>query len=153
MMNVCESGLFPCVAIDRFESDDDLIAGMLGETDYKWKYAVDKALALDPDSVTIYQMEVPFNSKIAKDALAHGGVSDIAGWETKRRWVDEAFGDPEGILIVDESGVAKGGDKSVGVARQYCGATGKIDNCQIGVFLAYASRHGQTLLDTRLMEL
>src|SRR5204862_4325791 len=64
--------------------------------------------------------------------------------------VDEAFGDPEGILIVDESGVAKCGDKSVGVARQYCGATGKIDNCQIGVFLAYASRHGHTLLDTRL---
>jgi SRSO17 transposase len=66
------------------------------------------------------------------------------------RWVDEAFGDPEGVLIVDESGVAKCGDKSVGVARQYCGATGKIDNCQIGVFLAYASRHGHTLLDTRL---
>ena len=66
------------------------------------------------------------------------------------RWVEEAFGDAEGVLIVDESGVAKCGDKSVGVARQYCGATGKIDNCQIGVFLAYASRHGHTLLDTRL---
>ena len=66
------------------------------------------------------------------------------------RWVDEAFGQPEGVLIVDESGVAKCGDKSVGVARQYCGATGKIDNCQIGVFLAYASTHGHTLLDTRL---
>ncbi len=64
------------------------------------------------------------------------------------RWVEEAFGDPEGILIIDESGVAKCGDKSVGVARQYCGATGKIDNCQIGVFLAYASRHGHTLLVT-----
>src|SRR2546421_2498451 len=66
------------------------------------------------------------------------------------RWVDAAFGEPEGILIVDESGVAKCGDKSVGVARQYCGATGKIDNCQIGVFLAYASGPGHTLLDTRL---
>jgi SRSO17 transposase len=66
------------------------------------------------------------------------------------RWVDEAFGQPEGVLIVDESGIAKCGDKSVGVARQYCGATGKIDNCQIGVFLAYASTHGHTLLDTRL---
>jgi len=66
------------------------------------------------------------------------------------RWVDEEFGDPEGVLIVDESGVAKCGDKRVGVARQYGGATGKIDNCQVGVFLAYASRHGHTLLDTRL---
>ena len=66
------------------------------------------------------------------------------------RWVDEAFGHPEGILIVDESGFPKCGDQSVGVARQYCGATGKIDNCQVGVFLAYASPHGHTLVDTRL---
>ena len=66
------------------------------------------------------------------------------------RWVDEAFGEPDGVLIVDESGVPKCGEKSVGVARQYCGATGKIDNCQIGVFLAYASGQGHTLLDTRL---
>lgn len=65
-------------------------------------------------------------------------------------WVEEVFGDDDGILIVDESGFAKCGDQSVGVARQYCGATGKIDNCQIGVFLVYASRHGHTLLDTRL---
>jgi SRSO17 transposase len=65
-------------------------------------------------------------------------------------WVNEEFGDDDGILIVDESGFAKCGDKSVGVARQYCGATGKIDTCQIGVFLVYASRHGHTLLDTRL---
>jgi SRSO17 transposase len=66
------------------------------------------------------------------------------------RWVDEDFGEDDGILIVDESGVAKCGDQSVGVARQYCGATGKIDNCQMGVYLAYASSRGHTLLDTRL---
>src|SRR5215467_13064426 len=66
------------------------------------------------------------------------------------RWVDEAFGQPDGVLIVDESGVAKCGDKSVGVARQYCGATGKIDNCQVAVYLAYASAGGHTLLDERL---
>ena len=65
-------------------------------------------------------------------------------------WVDDAFGADDGILIVDESGFPKCGDKSVGVARQYCGATGKLDNCQVGVFLAYASEHGHTLLDTRL---
>lgn len=69
----------------------DLIAGMLGETEDKWKYAVEKAIELDADSVTVYQMEVPFNSKIAKDALAHGGESEIASWATKRRWVDYAF--------------------------------------------------------------
>jgi len=66
------------------------------------------------------------------------------------RWVDEEIASDEGILIVDESGIPKCGDQSVGVARQYCGATGKIDNCQIGVYLAYTSDKGHTLLDERL---
>jgi SRSO17 transposase len=66
------------------------------------------------------------------------------------RWADQELGSPAGTLIVDESGFPKCGDKSVGVARQYCGATGKIDNCQVAVFLAYASAGGHTLLDERL---
>src|SRR5205823_3476814 len=61
-------------------------------------------IELDPDSMTIYQMEVPFNSKIAKDALAHGGASPIASWETKRRWVDYAFGQFEKSGYVVSSG-------------------------------------------------
>ena len=56
--------------------------------------------------------------------------------------VAEDMGDPEGILIFDESGFPKKGDDSVGVGRQYCGSIGKVDNCQVGVFAAYASRHG-----------
>src|SRR6516225_1932864 len=66
------------------------------------------------------------------------------------RWVDEEIASDEGILIVDESGIPKCGDQSVGVARQYCGATGKIDNCQVAVYLAYAGPGGHTLLDERL---
>lgn len=69
----------------------DLIAGMLGETEDKWKYAVERAIALDPDSVTIYQMEVPYNTGIAKEARDHGNVSAVAGWDQKRAWVDYAF--------------------------------------------------------------
>jgi len=65
-------------------------------------------------------------------------------------WVDQELGSDQATLIVDESGFPKCGRKSVGVARQYCGATGKIDNCQNGVFLAYASPAGHTLLDERL---
>jgi SRSO17 transposase len=65
-------------------------------------------------------------------------------------WVDQELGSDQGTLIVDECGFPKCGNKSVGVARQYCGATGKIDNCQNGVFLAYASAAGHTLLDERL---
>jgi oxygen-independent coproporphyrinogen-3 oxidase len=69
----------------------DLIAGMVGETDDKWKHAVERALAMDADSVTIYQMEVPHNTTIAKEARQSGGVSQVASWAQKRAWVDYAF--------------------------------------------------------------
>ena len=83
----------------------DLIAGMLGETEDKWKYAVQKALELDPDSLTVYQMEVPFNSKIAKEALSHGDhESPIASWSQKRAWVDYAFKQFEAAGYVVSSG-------------------------------------------------
>ena len=64
--------------------------------------------------------------------------------------VAEELGEPEGVLIVDESGVAKKGTESVGVARQYCGSVGKIENSQMGVYLAYVSTQGATLIDGRL---
>ena len=72
----------------------DLIAGMLGETEAKWRDAVERTVALDPDSVTIYQMELPFNTTISSDRLHAGGqfTEAVADWATKRRWVDEAFG-------------------------------------------------------------
>jgi SRSO17 transposase len=60
------------------------------------------------------------------------------------------MGEPDGVLIVDETGFAKKGQDSVGVARQYCGALGKVENCQVGVFAAYASRQGYALVDKRL---
>jgi SRSO17 transposase len=64
--------------------------------------------------------------------------------------VIEALGDADGVLVVDETGFLKKGEHSVGVARQYSGTAGRIENCQIGVFLAYASRYGQALIDRRL---
>ncbi len=64
--------------------------------------------------------------------------------------VDESLGEDDGVFIIDGSDFAKRGKHSVGVARQWCGATGKKDNCQAGVFLGYASRKGYTLLDRRL---
>jgi oxygen-independent coproporphyrinogen III oxidase len=82
----------------------DLIAGMLGETEEKWQTTVEKAIALDPDSVTIYQMEVPFNTGIAKEAREHGGVSEVASWAQKRFWVDYAFRQFEAHGYVVSSG-------------------------------------------------
>ena len=71
----------------------DLIAGMLGETDDNWEACVRKTLELRPDSVTIYQMELPFNTTISRDLLRGRGLFEqtVADWATKRRWVREAF--------------------------------------------------------------
>jgi SRSO17 transposase len=65
-------------------------------------------------------------------------------------FVCEQFGDPEGIGVVDETGFLKAGSRSVGVKRQYTGTAGKIENCQVGVFLSYATTQGHVLLDRRL---
>jgi len=67
-----------------------------------------------------------------------------------RDYVVQALGDPGGVLIVDETGFVKKGAHSVGVARQYSGTAGRIENAQVGVFVAYASRFGQALIDRRL---
>jgi oxygen-independent coproporphyrinogen-3 oxidase len=71
----------------------DLIAGMLGETDANWRASVDRTLELEPDSITIYQMELPFNTTISRDLLKGSAKfgDPVAAWATKRRWVAEAF--------------------------------------------------------------
>jgi SRSO17 transposase len=67
-----------------------------------------------------------------------------------RAYVVEQLGDPAGVLIVDETGFVKKGAKSVGVARQYSGTAGRVENCQVGVFLAYAAPNGHAFLDREL---
>jgi SRSO17 transposase len=56
-----------------------------------------------------------------------------------RNMINEDMGDSDGVLIIDESGFQKKGTDSVGVAKQYCGSIGKVENCQVGVFAACAS--------------
>jgi SRSO17 transposase len=67
-----------------------------------------------------------------------------------REYVVEHLGDAQAVLVVDETGFLKKGTKSVGVQRQYSGTAGRIENCQIGVFLAYTSSKGRTFLDREL---
>ena len=69
----------------------DLISGMVGETWDNWKMNVEKTLELSPESVTIYQMELPFNTVYSKDILGNQIESPVADWETKRAWVEYAF--------------------------------------------------------------
>jgi SRSO17 transposase len=81
---------------------------------------------------------------------------DRARWDADavrddvQAYVAEHLGEPEAVLVVDETGFLKKGRHSVGVQRQYSGTAGRIENCQIGVFLAYASTRGRVLLDREL---
>ncbi len=77
--------------VDFPQINIDLIAGMMGETEEKWREAVRRAIELQPDSVTIYQMELPYNTTISQDILKKGAQSPIAGWDTKRGWLNYAF--------------------------------------------------------------
>lgn len=70
----------------------DLIAGMVEETEENWRRCVEKTIELAPDSVTIYEMEIPYNTTIYKQMKAQGRlVAPVADWETKRNWVNYAF--------------------------------------------------------------
>ena len=92
-------------------------------------------------------------------ALEDGNVQAMQQFIGQGRWkdeqllqkhwqlVDETLGEEDGVYIVDESGFVKKGQHSVGVARQWCGAVGKVENCQVGVLGGYASRQGYTLVD------
>src|SRR5262245_8664574 len=87
------------------------------------------------------------------------GVQHLLGraqWDAEavrddlRDYVMEHLGAPHGVLVIDETGFLKKGRHSAGVARQYRGTAGRVENCQIGVFLAYASARGHALLDRAL---
>jgi SRSO17 transposase len=95
-------------------------------------------------------------------ALKDGNVRSLQRFVSEAPWdddkimskyrclVNDDLGRPEGALIFDESGFVKKGRDSVGVARQYCGTIGKVDNCQVGVFAGYVSEQGYALVDKRL---
>jgi SRSO17 transposase len=82
--------------------------------------------------------------------IGEGAWDDDRILERHQQLVAEDLGEPDATAILDGSGFPKKGEHSVGVQRQYCGALGKIANCQQGVFLAYASSRGYTFLDRRL---
>jgi SRSO17 transposase len=97
-------------------------------------------------------------AEYAGDARPYGvqRLLGRAGWDADAvrddlgAYVREHLGDPGGVLVVDETGFLKKGDKSAGVQRQYSGTAGRVENCQVGVFLAFAGRRGRALLDRAL---
>jgi SRSO17 transposase len=82
--------------------------------------------------------------------IGEGAWDDERILERHQQLVAQDLGETDGVMIVDGSGFPKKGDHSVGVQRQYCGALGKLANCQQGVFVVYASRLGHTFVDRRL---
>src|SRR4051812_19560719 len=82
--------------------------------------------------------------------LSHVLWDEAAARDLCRDYVVERLGDPEAGRVVDETGFLKKGRPSAGVARQYSGTAGRVENSQVGVFLAYGSREGPALIDRRL---
>src|SRR5215218_3839568 len=97
-------------------------------------------------------------AEVARNATPYGlqHLLGRANWDADavrddlREYVLDRLGDEDVVLVVDETGFIKKGQKSVGVKRQYTGTAGKTENCQVGVFLAYASSRGQAFIDREL---
>ncbi len=102
--------------------------------------------SIEPMALQVEGGNVRAMQRLVSDAL----WDEDAMLETYHHLLRDEMGEPDGVLIVDETGFAKKGHDSAGVARQYCGTLGKVENCQVGVFAAYASRQGYALVDKRL---
>ena len=82
--------------------------------------------------------------------VGQGAWDDEAVASEMRRHIAEELAEPDGVIVIDPSSFPKKGEESCGVGRQWCGRLGKVDNCQLGVFLAYVSSRGHAPLDRRL---
>lgn len=113
------------------------LRGLLGQADRKnsWQLADSMGVAT-PHSFQRLLGRARWNADGVRDDLV--------------RYVAEHLGEDDGVLTFDETGFLKKGDKSAGVARQYSGTAGRIENCQIGVFAAYRSSRGHALIDRAL---
>ena len=135
-------GMYECIA-GRFRRPEpcrralDYLRGLLSPVERKngWQLA-EQAGDATPDGVQRLLSTYRWDADLVRDDL--------------RGYVMEHLGDADGVLVVDETGFLKKGNKSAGVQRQYSGTAGRVENCQIGVFLAYASTKGRTLLDREL---
>jgi SRSO17 transposase len=113
------------------------IRGLLSQTERKNGWQLAEHLGdPTPDGVQHLLARADWDADAVRD--------DLVGY------VAEHLGHPDGVLVVDETGFLKKGAKSVGVARQYSGTAGRIENCQVGVFLGYATQKGRALLDREL---
>jgi len=112
------------------------LQGLLGDTERKTIERMALELGQNVRDMQHFVGQSPWQT--APGVLIHQGV------------VAQSLGEADGVMLIDESGVVKQGQNSVGVAAQYCGSVGKVANSQVGVHLGYVSRQGYTLLDSQL---
>lgn len=125
------------VRLESRETAGQYLRGLLAPVHRKNCWQMAEALGeADPQALQRLLYSSPWEADEARDEL--------------QRFVVERFGEADGIGIVDETGFLKKGTRSVGVKRQYCGTAGKVENCQVGVFLTYCTGRGYTFLDRRL---
>lgn len=118
-----------------------------------WGYKYLQGLMLPIERKAVQPMAMALeggNIQAMQQFIGQGRWQDEKLLQKHWQLVDETLGEEDGVYIVDESGFPKKGEHSVGVARQWCGVLGKVANCQVGVFGAYVSRRGYTLVDRRL---
>src|SRR5438105_4086658 len=113
------------------------VRGLLGSTERKNGWQLAQHLGdPTPDGVQHLLARAAWDADAVRDDLT--------------RYAAEHLGHPDGVLVVDETGFLKKGTQSVGVARQYSGTAGRIENCQVGVFLGYVTARGRALVDRAL---
>ena len=120
-----------------FRNAQNYIKGLLGSAERKNSWQLSEKIG---ESTPYKMQQFIYRGEYKADAIR----------DELRRYVGESIGEPEGVLVVDDTGFIKQGKKSCGVQRQYTGTAGKICNCQIGVFLTYASSKGHSAIDRRL---
>ncbi len=128
----------------------DLIAGMVGESTDNWKQCVRKTIELSPDSVTIYQMEVPYNTTLVKEMRIHGqDVAPVADWKTKRGWVDYAFGEMEkaGYSVASAYAVVKDPSRTKFLYRDLLWTGADMIGLGVASFSHVGGTHFQNLHD------
>jgi SRSO17 transposase len=114
------------------------------------KYLIGLTLPIERKNVENIAEQVGGSVRNLQEWLSDSPWDDRGCVAEMQRLMGEQFGAPNGVLILDDTGFAKKGTHSAGVGRQYSGTLGRTDNCQIGVFMGYASGHGHTLVDCRL---
>ena len=128
----------------------DLIAGMVEETDANWRECVRKTIEMSPDSVTIYQMEIPYNTTIYKEMKAEGRLTaPVADWEVKRAWVKYAFGELEkaGYVVGTAYTAVKSKEKTKFVYRDQLWAGADLIGTGVASFGHIQGTHYQNLHD------